>query len=57
MWLSEIKRKSEPLGSLPDISFTADGDIVLETAGARVVITNSGDIRLEGSVTVNGKAI
>ncbi len=57
MWLSEIKRKSEPSDSLSEISVNADGDINLETANARICIKNSGEIIIEGSVTVNGSAI
>ena len=57
MWLSEIKRKSEPDGALPEISVSADGDINLETANARIFIKNSGQIIIEGSVTLNGSAI
>ena len=57
MWLSEIKRKSEPDGALSEISVNADGDINLETAAARICIKNSGEITLEGTVTVNGKTL
>lgn len=57
MWLSEIKRKAEPTGTLPDISVNADGDINLETAAARICIKNSGEIIIEGTVTVNGSTI
>lgn len=57
MWLSEIKRKAEPTGTLPDISVNAAGDINLETAAARICIKNSGEIVIEGAVTVNGSAI
>ena len=57
MWLSEIKRKAEPTGTLPDISVNAAGDINLETAAARICIKNSGEIVIEGIVTVNGSAI
>ena len=57
MWLSEIKRKSEPDEALPEISVSADGDINLETANARICIKNSGQIIIEGSVTLNGSAI
>ncbi len=56
MWLSEIKRKSEPDGALPEISVSADGDINLETANARICIKNSGQNIIEGSVTLNGSA-
>ena len=57
MWLSEIKRKSEPDGALSGVSLNADGDICLETANARICIKNSGEIIIEGSVTVNGSAL
>ena len=57
MWLSEIKRKAEPTGTLPDISVNAAGDINLETAAARICIKNSGEIVIEGTVTVNGSVI
>ncbi len=57
MWLSEIKRKAEPTGTLPDISVNAAGDINLETAAARICIKNSGEIVIEGAVTINGSAI
>lgn len=57
MWLSEFKRRSEPSGTLPDISVNADGDINLETAAAKICIKNSGEIIIEGTVTVNGAAI
>lgn len=57
MWLSEIKRKSEPFDSLPIMGVNAAGDIILETAKARICIKNSGEIAIEGTVTVNGKAI
>ncbi len=57
MWLSEIKRKDEHSCTLPDISVNADGDINLETAAARICIKNSGQIVIEGTVTVNGQAI
>lgn len=57
MWLSKIKRKAEPTGTLPDISVNAAGDINLETAAARICIKNSGEIVIEGTVTVNGSAI
>ncbi len=57
MWLSEIKRKSEQSSTLPDISVSAAGDINLETAAARICIKNSGEIVIEGTVTVNGQAI
>ena len=57
MWLSEIKRRREPDGALPEISVSADGDINLETANARICIKNSGQIIIEGSVTLNGSAI
>ena len=57
MWLSEIKRKAEPTGTLPDISVNAAGDINLETAAARICIKNNGEIVIEGTVTVNGSAI
>ena len=57
MWLSEIKRKSEPDGALSEISVNADGDITLETANARICIKNSGEIIIEGRVTVNGSSL
>ena len=57
MWLSEIKRKGEQSSTLPDISVSAAGDINLETAAARICIKNSGEIVIEGSITVNGQAI
>lgn len=57
MWLSEIKRRGEDSGTLPEISFTPDGDINLETAAARICITNGGEVVIEGTVTVNGKEI
>ncbi len=57
MWLSEIKRRSEPCDSLPLIGVNSAGDIILETAAARICIKNSGEITLEGAVTVNGKTI
>lgn len=57
MWLSEIKRKSEPDGALSEISVNADGDINLETASARICIKNSGEIIIEGSVTLNGSSL
>ena len=57
MWLSEIKRKSEPDGALSGVSVNADGDINLETANARICIRNSGEIIIEGSVTVNGSSL
>lgn len=57
MWLSEIKRRSEPCDSLPLIGVNSSGDIILETAAARICIKNSGEITLEGAVTVNGKTI
>ena len=57
MWLSEIKRKNEPDGSLSGMSVNAEGDLSLETANAKICIKNSGEIILEGSVTVNGRAI
>ena len=57
MWLSEIKRKAEPAGTLPDISVNAAGDINFETAAARICIKNSGEIIIEGTVTVNGSVI
>nr|DAG12555.1 MAG TPA: Putative Vgr protein-stranded beta-helix, All beta proteins.95A [Caudoviricetes sp.] len=57
MWLSEIKRKSEPDGALSEVSVNADGDINLETANARICIKNNGDIIIEGSVTVNGSSV
>lgn len=57
MWLSEIKRKDEHSCTLPDISVNAAGDINLETAAARIYIKNSGEIVIEGTVTVNGQAI
>ena len=57
MWLSEIKRKDEHSCTLPDISVNAAGDINLETAAARICIKNSGEILIEGSVTVNGQAL
>lgn len=57
MWLSEIKRRSETAGTVPEISVNAAGDINLETAAARICIKNSGEIILEGAVTVNGKEI
>lgn len=57
MWLSEIKRKSEKNDMLPRIGTNAQGDIILETASARVCVKNSGEILLEGTVKVNGSAI
>lgn len=33
------------------------GDINLETAAARICIKNSGEIVIEGAVTINGSAI
>ncbi len=57
MWLSEIKRRSEPYDSLPLIGVNAAGDIILETAAARICIKNGGEIILEGTVKVNGKTI
>ncbi len=57
MWLSEIKRRGEQSSALPDISVNADGDINLETAAASIRIKNSGEIVIEGTVTVNGRAI
>ena len=57
MWLSEIRRKSEQSLTLPDISVSAEGDINLETARARICIKNSGEIVIEGTVSVNGRAI
>ena len=57
MWLSEIRRKSEQPLTLPDISVNAEGDINLETASARICIKNSGEIVIEGTVSVNGRAI
>ena len=57
MWLSEVKRKAEQSATLPDISVSAAGDINLETAAARICIKNSGEIVIEGTVTVNGRAI
>ena len=57
MWLSEIKRRGESSGTLPEISFTPEGDISLETAAARICIKNGGQIVIEGTVTVNGKNI
>ncbi|MGM9591637.1 MAG: hypothetical protein ACI3VK_02845 [Oscillospiraceae bacterium] len=57
MWLSEIKRKSGPDGALSEISVNAEGDINLETASARICIKNSGEIIIEGSVTVNGSSL
>ena len=55
MWLSEIRRKSEQSLTLPDISVSAEGDINLETAS--ICIKNSGEIVIEGTVSVNGRAI
>ena len=57
MWLSEMKRRGEQSSALPDISVNADGDINLETAAAFIRIKNSGEIVIEGTVTVNGQAI
>lgn len=57
MWLSEVKRKTEQSFTLPDISVNSAGDINLETANARICIKNSGEIVIEGTVTVNGKVI
>lgn len=57
MWLSEYKRKGEAVGTLPDISVTAAGDINLETAAARICIKNSGEVIIEGTVTINGNAV
>ena len=57
MWLSEIRRKSEQSLTLPDIIVSAEGDINLETASARICIKNSGEIVIEGTVSVNGRAI
>lgn len=57
IWLSEIRRKSEQSLTLPDISVSAEGDINLETASARICIKNSGEIVIEGTVSVNGRAI
>ncbi len=57
MWLSEIKRRGEQSSALPDISVNADGDINLETAAASIRIKNSGEIVIEGTVTVNGRTI
>lgn len=57
MWLSEIRRKSEQPLTLPDISVSAEGDINLETASARICIKNSGEIVIDGTVTVNGRTI
>lgn len=57
MWLSEIKRKSEANDMLPLICTNAQGDIILETAAARICIKNSGEISLEGTVKVNGSSI
>ena len=57
MWLSEIRRKSEQSLTLPDISVSAEGDINLETTSARICIKNSGEIVIEGTVSVNGRAI
>lgn len=57
MWLSEYKRKGESAGTLPEISVTAAGDINLETAAARICIKNSGEVIIEGTVTINGNAV
>lgn len=57
MWLSEIKRKSEANDMLPRICANAQGDIILETASARICVKNSGEILLEGTVKINGSAI
>ena len=57
MWLSEVTRKTEQSATLPDISVNSAGDINLETASARICIKNSGEIVIEGTVTVNGRTI
>lgn len=57
MWLSEIRRRGTGSGEPAGISVNAAGDIYLETAAARICIKNSGEIIIEGGVTVNGSKL